>query len=704
MKKRLLTCGILFIFFFVLITGFALGGADDLWALSTVNNTEGYSQEIIITENSGEDLTNYQVPISLNSSNFNFSQAKTDGSDLRLSLRGRALNYWIESWDPETEEALIWVKIPSLPANKNTVLLMKYGDPAAEAVSNGDKTFEFFDGFEGEKLKGLVWNSVKAGGGFIEVSNGTCKVTVPKPHAYDTSLIYSKKSFDINSMFVVKRMKVTTGKDERGPLLKQGFIDQISSRKNEITHKTEFAGESRVGWETAYRKEKFNSFDKTDVRVPEGQWYTSGIAWYEENDTRHITWYKNGIRDSKMDYSSNDYITNFPMHIYLYAESYFDASKNTGYMAIDYAFVRKFVESEPTVSFNSDQIETETTVEDIATEADDVSEPEITSSGSVAPSENETVLPEVSDSKETPENTVKVQENQSGNETETQETHFPKYHVNVSGIKLSSPYSFEFPVLIKELEDSGIDTIFLSMNGPDVWQYERFVKMAHEEGISVHAVLLEKLNCTSETAPSISRASLNSILDYNGKSLAPFDGINIYVKTSPYSGSESSCMDYKPLFDLADEKAGENVSVSASLPPGYTASEVENISPLVDFFIVRAYDRGNKDLNSTSDIVDTIAPEMGEIRGTNSKGIIEISAEEGFEDRLTIQNLFASFVKYYGEDPTFTGVSISNYDTYTALPVDVESGEKKLSLPGFGIISVLLTGLGAFAFLRVKRQ
>ena len=205
-------------------------------------------------------------------------------------------------------------------------------------------------------------------GDWLKSENGICNVSVPKPHAYDTSLIYSKKSFDINSMFVVKRMKVTTGKDERGPLLRQGFIDQISSRKNEITHETEFADESRVGWETAYRKERYNSFDRTDVRVPEGQWYTSGIAWYEENDTRNVAWYKNGVRDSKMDYSSNDYITNFPMHVYLYAESYSDASKNTGYMAVDYAFVRKFVEAEPTVSFASDQIETESSAKDNTSE------------------------------------------------------------------------------------------------------------------------------------------------------------------------------------------------------------------------------------------------------------------------------------------------------------------------------------------------
>ncbi|AKB17166.1 MULTISPECIES: DUF2341 domain-containing protein [unclassified Methanosarcina] len=697
MKKRLLTCGIISIFFLVLITGFALATANDLWAISAINDTEAYSQEIVITENSGTNLTGYQVPINLDSSNFNFSQAKTDGSDLRFFSGGRTLNYWIETWDPEAEKALLWVRIPFLPANRSITLLIKCGNPAAEAVSNGENTFEFFDGFEGDKLQRLEWNAESAGGGLVEVKNGICNVSAPKVHAYDSSLIYSKDSFDINSMFVVKRMKVTTGKDERGPLLRQGFIDQINSRKNEIKHETEFANESRVRWETSYRKERFNSFDLTNVRIPEGEWYTSGIAWYEENDTRNIAWFKNGVRDPKMDYASNDYVTNLPMHVYLYAASYSDASKNTGYMAVDYAFVRKFVEPEPTVRFASDQVEDEISSENILSESDSISE-------SITSTETETPVSEVSAPEEIPETPVQLQENQDENETNAPETLFPRYSVNVSGIKLSSPYRFDFPGLTKDFDSSKIDTIFLSMNGEDFWQYERFVKMAHEEGIIVHAVLFEELNCTEEGAMNTSQVYLDSILDYNEKSLAPFDGINIYMKTSLNSDSEEGCMDYVTLFEAARKKAGEDVSISASLPPGYDASNVEKIAHMVDFFVVRAYDRDKKDLISESDIVDAVALEMGEIRGVNSKGIIEISVEEGFEDKYSIQNLFATLAEYYANDSAFIGVSISNYDTYKALPVKAELEEEKSVLPGFEILSVLLAGLGAFAFLKAKNK
>ena len=43
-----------------------------------------YRRKITVTEQSGNDLTDYQVLVELNSSNFDFSHAKSDGSDIRF--------------------------------------------------------------------------------------------------------------------------------------------------------------------------------------------------------------------------------------------------------------------------------------------------------------------------------------------------------------------------------------------------------------------------------------------------------------------------------------------------------------------------------------------------------------------------------------------------------------------------------------------
>ncbi len=686
MMVRSIACRIISVLLLgVFITGCALAETDDKWS---------YSQEIVVTENAGKDLTSYQVPVPLDSSNFDFSKANSDGSDLRFLLGSTGLDYWIETWDPESEEATIWVKVPFLPANGNRKILMKYGYPEARGESSGTATFIFFDDFTGTSLRSLDWKSEDSGEGFVDVRGGVCKIAAPKVHARDFALAYSRDSFDINTAFVAKRMKVTTGEDERGPVLRQGFIDQIDNTRNEIKHETELANETKVRWELTAREERFRSFDLTNVRVSEGEWYTSEIAWYEEDDdNRSVAWFRDGVRDTRMDYTSSEFVTNLPMHIYLYAASYPDASENTGYMAVDYVFIRKFVGlEEPSVQVSPAPADEEAPVEE-------VSEPEAVE---VPIEEVEVPVEEVSEPENVSEGLEEIEEEEAEAITEVS---FPEYSVGISGIRLSSPYSPHFPALVRELESSGIDTIFLSVDSADVWQYERFVKSAHEEGLEVHAVLLEDPGCTGAWDLNTSSEAVDAVLDYNSKSLAAFDGINIYMEPSSDPASGEGCLDYVTLIEAAREDSGANVSFSASLPPLYNASNIEAIAPMVDFFVVRAYGRGTENLNEASLIVDAVALQMGEIRGAGSKGVIEIRAEDGFEDKMTVQECFASLAGYYSGDPAFFGVSISSYETYKDLPKVAEEVEEEPGngLPGFGIISGLLAGLGALVLLKKGR-
>ncbi|MCG2824966.1 MAG: DUF2341 domain-containing protein, partial [Thermoplasmatales archaeon] len=46
------------------------------------------------------------------------------------------------------EKSKLWVKVPSIPANEETIVYMYYGNPGASSVSDGDVTFDFFDDFE----------------------------------------------------------------------------------------------------------------------------------------------------------------------------------------------------------------------------------------------------------------------------------------------------------------------------------------------------------------------------------------------------------------------------------------------------------------------------------------------------------------------------------------------------------------------------
>ncbi len=99
----------------------------------TYNLPEGwkYYKKIVIRENTGQDLTDYAIPIFLNSTNFNFSKAKSDGSDIRFiaSDNKTILDYWIQYWNSTSEKALVWVKL-DLPGGENTTIYMIYGNPS----------------------------------------------------------------------------------------------------------------------------------------------------------------------------------------------------------------------------------------------------------------------------------------------------------------------------------------------------------------------------------------------------------------------------------------------------------------------------------------------------------------------------------------------------------------------------------------------
>lgn len=86
-------------------------------------------------------MKNYQVLVELSDS-FKFSQAQSDGDDLRFTnWSGDILPYWIESYDSLNEEAKIWVKVDSIPASDTTSIIMYYGNPQASGASDFDATF-----------------------------------------------------------------------------------------------------------------------------------------------------------------------------------------------------------------------------------------------------------------------------------------------------------------------------------------------------------------------------------------------------------------------------------------------------------------------------------------------------------------------------------------------------------------------------------
>ncbi|KAF5416754.1 MAG: hypothetical protein C5S48_01975 [Candidatus Methanogaster sp.] len=112
-----------------------------------------YSDLITIQDKSGFDLVDYQILIELNTVNFDFSKARSDGADIRfVELDGTLMSYWTEDWNSTDESAKVWVKVPSIPENGVTTIRMWYGNAGATSESNGSAVFEFFDDFDTDTL------------------------------------------------------------------------------------------------------------------------------------------------------------------------------------------------------------------------------------------------------------------------------------------------------------------------------------------------------------------------------------------------------------------------------------------------------------------------------------------------------------------------------------------------------------------------
>ena len=115
----------------------------------------GYRKDIVLdntTANIGttsEALINFPVLITLNSSNFDYSKAKSDGSDIRFtdSDGTTPLDYQIETWDIESD-SFVWVKVPQIDINSNSdKIYLYYGNSSATDAQNAASVWS--NGFVG---------------------------------------------------------------------------------------------------------------------------------------------------------------------------------------------------------------------------------------------------------------------------------------------------------------------------------------------------------------------------------------------------------------------------------------------------------------------------------------------------------------------------------------------------------------------------
>ncbi len=119
-----------------------------------------YSQTLTVSNSNNTALTNFQVKVSLTSSNFDFAEAQPAGQDLRFYASDGVtpLNFWTASYSSSAQTATIWVEVPSIPAAGSTTIVMKWGNSTASTASDGFTTFPFFDDFSDPSTQSDYFN------------------------------------------------------------------------------------------------------------------------------------------------------------------------------------------------------------------------------------------------------------------------------------------------------------------------------------------------------------------------------------------------------------------------------------------------------------------------------------------------------------------------------------------------------------------
>ena len=106
----------------------------------------GWSQirSVTITENSGANLSNYQLRLIIDTQTpIGAGQMLANGDDIRFGTTcsgNTPLNYWIEG-PMNSPSTVIWVKVPSIPANGMATIFMYFGNPLATSTSAIPGTF-----------------------------------------------------------------------------------------------------------------------------------------------------------------------------------------------------------------------------------------------------------------------------------------------------------------------------------------------------------------------------------------------------------------------------------------------------------------------------------------------------------------------------------------------------------------------------------
>ena len=295
----------------------------DPWPLAYSNWQ--YRRPITINNPNSNDLTDFQVKITLDSS-FDFSKANSDGSDIRFAdAAGNTIPYYIESWDSTNRQAVIWIKVPSIPASSTVTVYMYYGNPSATSESNGDAVFDFFDDFDGTSIDTSKWDSsgtVTISSGVVEINSGNGYIKTKDTFQFVT--------LDFRLKLAGRKYNIGFGNTFHSPTKGVLFVDDGSA------YKLSLRGES-------------STTDKTFTPDTVSNWHVYTLRW-GQSKAELLQDYVSKASGTTNIYQTPTIIGFQPWGSY------------TGPLYLDWVRVRKYAEQEPTARIGTEELNNPVTV------------------------------------------------------------------------------------------------------------------------------------------------------------------------------------------------------------------------------------------------------------------------------------------------------------------------------------------------------
>lgn len=217
---------------------------------------------------------------------------------------------------------MIWVKVPLIPANGETKIILYYGNPSATDASNGELTFEFFDDFEDASIDGTKWY----------INHGTPSVSDGVLRLSGESVVSEKvRAFGNNSIFESRAKTSDTGKEPKSFLRSTNDYAVLDG-----SDRFEFGSWTNIN-EMQLNDLNNNSFHAESNRE---KFPTS----FEVLGIARLTSRIEAFRQYSFRLRNEKNIPDVPLYLQLYS---WDGE--THY--IDWARARKYVSNEPSIDF-----------------------------------------------------------------------------------------------------------------------------------------------------------------------------------------------------------------------------------------------------------------------------------------------------------------------------------------------------------------